>query len=139
MVLVNEGFIRAQQEIDDLKGQLDAQSRETTKFQHFLQIKEDELSRAVSLANLQPELDATKAENLRLKDELAGVVQRNRLLEEEKIGLSQATLGLLPSWVSSKPPFPNSEENLIRLSLMPPIWPRGTDDSNSRVLSMRIE
>ncbi|XP_059284864.1 uncharacterized protein LOC132038164 [Lycium ferocissimum] len=89
VVLINEAFIRVQQEVDDLRGQLDAQGRETEKFQHLLQVKEDELSRAVALTNLQPELDATKAENLRLKDELAGIVERNRLLEEEKIGLSQ--------------------------------------------------
>ncbi|XP_059289394.1 uncharacterized protein LOC132042906 [Lycium ferocissimum] len=89
VVLVNEAFIRAQQEVDDLKGQLDAQGRETEKFQHLLQVKEEELSRAMALTNLRPELDATKAENLRLKGELAGFVDRNRLLEEEKIGLSQ--------------------------------------------------
>ncbi|XP_059315658.1 uncharacterized protein LOC132066350 [Lycium ferocissimum] len=90
VVLVNEAFIRAQQEeVDDLKGQLDAQGRETEKFQHLLQVKEDELNRAVALSNLQPELEAAKAENLRLKDELAGMVEKNRLLEADKVGLSQ--------------------------------------------------
>ncbi|XP_059310938.1 uncharacterized protein LOC132062375 [Lycium ferocissimum] len=89
VVLVNEAFIRAQQEVDDLRGQLDAQGRETEKFQHLLQVKEDELNRAVALSNLQPELEAAKAENLRLKDELAGMVEKNRLLEADKVGLSQ--------------------------------------------------
>ncbi|XP_059292225.1 uncharacterized protein LOC132045670 [Lycium ferocissimum] len=89
VVLVNEAFIRAQQEVDDLKGQLDAQGRETEKFQHLLQEKEDQLNRAAALSNLQPELEAAKAENLRLKDELAGMVEKNRLLEADKVGLSQ--------------------------------------------------
>ncbi|XP_059281332.1 uncharacterized protein LOC132035026 [Lycium ferocissimum] len=89
VVLVNEAFIRAQQEVDDLKGQLDAQGRETEKFQHLLQVKEDQLNRAAALSNLQPELEAAKAENLRLKDELAGMVEKNRLLEADKVGLSQ--------------------------------------------------
>ncbi|XP_060203344.1 uncharacterized protein LOC132631686 [Lycium barbarum] len=68
VVLVNEAFIRAQQEVDDLKGQLDAQGQETKKFPHLLQVK---------------------AKNLRLKDELAGMVEKNRLLEADKVGLSQ--------------------------------------------------
>ncbi|XP_059307612.1 uncharacterized protein LOC132059122 [Lycium ferocissimum] len=89
VVLVNEAFIRAQQEVDDLKGQLDAQGRETEKFQHLLQVKEDQLNRAAALSNLQPELEAAKAKNLRLKDELAGMVEKNRLLEADKVGLSQ--------------------------------------------------
>ncbi|XP_060183150.1 uncharacterized protein LOC132613116 [Lycium barbarum] len=38
VVLVNEAFVRAQQEVDDLKGQLHAQGRETEKFQHLLRI-----------------------------------------------------------------------------------------------------
>ncbi|XP_060211057.1 uncharacterized protein LOC132638088 [Lycium barbarum] len=63
VVLVNEAFIRAQQEMDDLKGQLDAQGRETEKYLHLLQEKEEELNRAVALSNLRPELDAAKAEN----------------------------------------------------------------------------
>ncbi|XP_059311934.1 uncharacterized protein LOC132063421 [Lycium ferocissimum] len=63
--------------------------REAEKFQHLLQVKEDELNRAVALFNLQPELEAAKAENLRLKDELAGMVEKNRLLEADKVGLSQ--------------------------------------------------
>ncbi|XP_059302347.1 uncharacterized protein LOC132054322 [Lycium ferocissimum] len=88
-LLVNEAFIRAQQEVDDLKGQLDAQGRETEKFQHLLQVKEDQLNRAAALSNLQPELEAAKAENLWLKDELAGIVEKNRLLEADKVGLSQ--------------------------------------------------
>ncbi|XP_060211884.1 uncharacterized protein LOC132639459 [Lycium barbarum] len=89
VVLVNEAFIRVQQEVDDLKGQLHAQGRETEKFQHLLQVKEDQLNRAAALSNLQPELEAAKAENLRLKDELAGMVEKNRLLEADKVGLSQ--------------------------------------------------
>ncbi|XP_059315819.1 uncharacterized protein LOC132066534 [Lycium ferocissimum] len=89
VVLVNEAFIRAQQEVDDLKGQLDAQGRETEKFQHLLQVKEDELNRAAALSNLRPELEVTKAENLQLKDELAGMVEKNRFLEADKVGLSQ--------------------------------------------------
>ncbi|XP_060177916.1 uncharacterized protein LOC132607857 [Lycium barbarum] len=89
--LINEGMHTGnQQEVDDLNGQLDAQGRETEKFQHLLRVKEDELNRAVTLSNLQPELDATKAtENLRLKDELSEMVEKNRLLEVDKVGLSQ--------------------------------------------------
>ena len=89
VVLVNEAFVRAQQEVDDLKGQLDAQGRETEKFQHLLRVKEDELNRAVTLSNLQPELDATKAENLRLKDELVEMFEKNLLLEADKVVLSE--------------------------------------------------
>ncbi|XP_060186154.1 uncharacterized protein LOC132615562 [Lycium barbarum] len=89
VVLVNEAFVRAQQEVDDLKGQLDAQDRETEKFQHLLRVKEDKLNQAVTLSNLQPKLDATKAENRRLKGELAEMIEYNRSLEADKIGLSR--------------------------------------------------
>ncbi|XP_060178857.1 uncharacterized protein LOC132609049 [Lycium barbarum] len=89
VVLVNEAFVRSQQEVDDLKGHLDAQGRETGKFQHLLRVKGDELNRAVTLSNLQPELNAAKAENLRLRNELAEMVEKNRLLEADKVGLSQ--------------------------------------------------
>ncbi|XP_060188291.1 uncharacterized protein LOC132617327 [Lycium barbarum] len=89
VVLVNEAFVRARQEVDDLKGQLDAQGRETEKFLHLLRVKEDDLNRAVTLSNLQTKLDATKAENSRLKGELAEMIEYNRLLEADKIGLSR--------------------------------------------------
>ncbi|XP_060182149.1 uncharacterized protein LOC132611793 [Lycium barbarum] len=89
VVLVNEAFIHAQQEVDDLKGQLDAQGWKTEKFQHLLQVNEDELNRATALSNLRPKLEAAKAENLWLKDELAGMVEKNQLLEANKVGLSQ--------------------------------------------------
>ncbi|XP_060183011.1 uncharacterized protein LOC132612960 [Lycium barbarum] len=62
------------QEVDDLKRQLDAQSRETEKYVHLLRVNEDELSQAVTPSNLRPELDATKAENRQLKRELAKMV-----------------------------------------------------------------
>ncbi|XP_059302348.1 uncharacterized protein LOC132054323 [Lycium ferocissimum] len=70
VMLVNEGLIRAQREVEDLRGQLDAQSRETEKFKQLLQEKEDQLIRAVPLPNLQIELEVAKADNLRLKAEL---------------------------------------------------------------------
>ncbi|XP_059290996.1 uncharacterized protein LOC132044517 [Lycium ferocissimum] len=89
VVLVNEAFIRAQHEIDDLRGQLDAQGRETEKYQHLLLEKEEELNRAIVLANLRPELDAVKDENCRLKSELAAMTDYHRSLEADKIGLSQ--------------------------------------------------
>ncbi|XP_060195467.1 uncharacterized protein LOC132624757 [Lycium barbarum] len=89
VVLVNEAFIRAQQEINDLRGQLDAQGRETEKYQHLLQEKEDELNRAAALSNLRPELDAAKDENRILKSELAAMADYNRSLEADKIGLSR--------------------------------------------------
>ncbi|XP_060194891.1 uncharacterized protein LOC132624076 [Lycium barbarum] len=87
VVLVNEAFIRARHEIDDLRGQLDAQGREIEKYQHLLREKEEELNRAVMLANLRPELDAVKDENRRLKSNLAAMTDYNRSLEAEKIGL----------------------------------------------------
>ncbi|XP_060195322.1 uncharacterized protein LOC132624578 [Lycium barbarum] len=89
VVLVNEAFIRAQHKIDDLRGHLDAQGRETEKYRHLLQEKEEELNRAAVLANLRPELDAAKDENRRLKSELAAMTDYNRSLEAEKIGLSR--------------------------------------------------
>ncbi|XP_060214768.1 uncharacterized protein LOC132641711 [Lycium barbarum] len=89
VVLVNEAFIRAQHEMDDLRGQLDAQGRETEKYKHLLREKEEELGRAAVLANLRPELDAAKDENRRLKSELAAMTDYNRSLEAEKIGLSR--------------------------------------------------
>ncbi|XP_059290277.1 uncharacterized protein LOC132043826 [Lycium ferocissimum] len=89
VVLVNEGFVRAQHEVDDLKGQLDAQGRETEKFQLLPQEKEDQLSRAAALPNLQSELEASKAENLRLKAELADMIEKNRLLEADNFGLNR--------------------------------------------------
>ncbi|XP_060190308.1 uncharacterized protein LOC132619411 [Lycium barbarum] len=89
MVLVNEAFIRAQHEIDDLRGQLDAQGREMEKYQHLLREKEGELNRAAVLANLRPELDAAKGENRCLKSELAAMTDYNQSLEADKIGLSQ--------------------------------------------------
>ncbi|XP_059295673.1 uncharacterized protein LOC132049014 [Lycium ferocissimum] len=89
VVLVNEGFIRAQREVEDLKGQLDAQSRETEKFKLLLQEKEDQLSRAVPPPNLQSELEAAKADNLRLKAELDDAVEKNRLLEQDNINLGR--------------------------------------------------
>ncbi|XP_059306967.1 uncharacterized protein LOC132058499 [Lycium ferocissimum] len=87
VVLVNEAFVHAQQEVDDLKGQLDAQSRETEKYLHLLRVKEDELNQAVTLSNLRP--DATKAENRQLKGELTEMVEYNWHLEADKIGLSR--------------------------------------------------
>ncbi|XP_060177878.1 uncharacterized protein LOC132607817 [Lycium barbarum] len=59
------------------------------KFQHLLQEQEDQLNRAAALSNLQPKLEAEKVENLSLKAELAGMVEKNRLLEADKVGLSQ--------------------------------------------------
>ncbi|XP_060196237.1 serpin-Z4-like, partial [Lycium barbarum] len=59
VVLVNEAFIRAQQEVDDLKGQLDAQSRETEKYLHLLRAKK---------------IDVEKVKNSQLKGELAEMV-----------------------------------------------------------------
>ncbi|XP_060182207.1 uncharacterized protein LOC132611860 [Lycium barbarum] len=50
---------------------------------------EDQLNRAAALSNLQPELEVAKAENLQLKDELARMVKKNRLLEADKVGFSQ--------------------------------------------------
>ncbi|XP_060212189.1 uncharacterized protein LOC132639783 [Lycium barbarum] len=87
VVLVNEAFIRSRHEIDDLRGQLDAQGRETEKYQHLLREKEEELNRAVMLANLRPDLDAVKDENRRLKSDLAAMTDYNRSLEAEKIVL----------------------------------------------------
>ncbi|XP_060178190.1 uncharacterized protein LOC132608130 [Lycium barbarum] len=89
VVLVNEAFIRSQHEIDDLRGQLDAQGRETEKYRHLLQETEEELNRAAVLANLHPELDAAKDENRRLKGELAAMTDYNWSLEAEKIVLSR--------------------------------------------------
>ena len=89
VVLVNEAFIRAQREMDDLRGQLDAQGRETEKYKHLLREKEEDLGRAAVLANLRPELDAAKDENRHLKSELAAMTDYNRSLEAEKIGLSR--------------------------------------------------
>ncbi|XP_060178242.1 uncharacterized protein LOC132608193 [Lycium barbarum] len=89
VVLVNEAFVCAQQKMDDLKGQLDAQGRKTDKYLHLLREKEEELSRAVALSNLQPELDAAKAENLQLRSELVALNEYNRSLETEKIGLNR--------------------------------------------------
>ncbi|XP_060200594.1 uncharacterized protein LOC132628851 [Lycium barbarum] len=89
VVLVNEAFVRAQQEMDDLKVQLDAQGRETEKYVHFLREKEEELSRAVALSHLQPELDAAKAENRQLRSELVAMTEYNRSLEAEKIDLNR--------------------------------------------------
>ncbi|XP_060190783.1 uncharacterized protein LOC132620086 [Lycium barbarum] len=74
VVLVNEGFIRAQHEVDNLKAQLDAQGRETEKFKLLLRENEDQL---------------TKAENLRLKAELADVIEKNQLLEVDNIDFSR--------------------------------------------------
>ncbi|XP_060182244.1 uncharacterized protein LOC132611901 [Lycium barbarum] len=106
VVLVNEVFIRAQHKVDYLKGQLDTQGCEAEKFQHLLREKEDQLSRAAALSNLQPEFEAAKAENLHLKVELAGMVEKNRLLEVDKAGLSQdnprftSRLGVLEATIS---------------------------------------
>ncbi|XP_060182095.1 uncharacterized protein LOC132611728 [Lycium barbarum] len=44
-------------------------------------------SLAATLPNLQSELEAAKAENLRLKVELADIVEKNRLLEADKAGI----------------------------------------------------
>ncbi|XP_060186706.1 uncharacterized protein LOC132616129 [Lycium barbarum] len=88
VVLVNEAFVHAQQEMDDLRGQLDAQGRETEKYLHLLREKEEELNRAVVVFNLRLELDAAKAENCQLKSELAAMTEYNRSLEADKIGLS---------------------------------------------------
>ncbi|XP_060193348.1 uncharacterized protein LOC132622712 isoform X2 [Lycium barbarum] len=89
VVLVNEAFVRAQQEVDDLKGQLDAQGREMEKYLHLLREKEEELNRAAALSNLRPEIDAAKDENRQLKSELAAMADYNRSLEADKIGLSR--------------------------------------------------
>ncbi|XP_060200761.1 EH domain-containing and endocytosis protein 1-like [Lycium barbarum] len=89
VVLVNEAFIRAQHEMDDLRGQLDAQGRETEKYKHLLREKEEELSQVTILANLRPELDAAKDESRRLKNELAAMTDYNRSLEADKICLSR--------------------------------------------------
>ncbi|XP_060179542.1 uncharacterized protein LOC132609524 [Lycium barbarum] len=75
--------------MNDLKGQLDAQGRETEKYLYLLQEKEEELNRAVALSNLRPELDAAKAENRQLRSELAAMTEYNRSLEAEKISLSR--------------------------------------------------
>ncbi|XP_060206640.1 uncharacterized protein LOC132634399 [Lycium barbarum] len=83
VVLVNEGFIRAQHEAEDLKGQLDAQSRETEKFKLILQEKEDQLNRLIAPPNLQSELEAAKTDNLRLKAELDDFVEKNCYIPRE--------------------------------------------------------
>ncbi|XP_060202848.1 uncharacterized protein LOC132631271 [Lycium barbarum] len=59
------------------------------EFQHLLQVKADQLSRAAALSTLQSELEAAKAKKFRLRDELAEMVEKNRLLEADKVGLSQ--------------------------------------------------
>ncbi|XP_059302304.1 uncharacterized protein LOC132054278 [Lycium ferocissimum] len=89
VVLVNEGFIRAQHEVNDLKAQLDAQGGETEKFQFLLQEKEDQLSQAAVLPNLQFELKMAKAENLRLKSKLADMIEKNWLLEADNVDLGR--------------------------------------------------
>ncbi|XP_060200524.1 uncharacterized protein LOC132628774 [Lycium barbarum] len=75
--------------MDDLRGQLDAQGRETEKYLHLHREKEEELNRAVDLSHLRPELDAVKAENCQLKSELSAMTEYNRSLEANKIGLSR--------------------------------------------------
>ncbi|XP_060195029.1 uncharacterized protein LOC132624240 [Lycium barbarum] len=89
VVLVNEGFVRAQHLVDDLKAQLDAQSRETEKFKLLLREKKDELSRATAPPNLQSELEAAKRENLHLKAELDDAVEKNKLLDGDNKNLSR--------------------------------------------------
>ncbi|XP_060177977.1 uncharacterized protein LOC132607914 [Lycium barbarum] len=89
VVLVNESFLRAQHEIDDLRGQLDAQGRETEKFKLLLQQKEDQLSRIIAPPTLQSELEAAKKENLRLKIELDDIVKKSKVLEGDNKQLSR--------------------------------------------------
>ncbi|XP_060182166.1 uncharacterized protein LOC132611816 [Lycium barbarum] len=88
-VLANEAFVHGQQEMGYLRGQMDAQGHETEKYQHLLREKEEELSRAVALSNLRPELDAARAENSQLKSELASMTEYNRSLEADKLSLTR--------------------------------------------------
>ncbi|XP_060178001.1 uncharacterized protein LOC132607934 [Lycium barbarum] len=73
---------------EDLKGQLDAQSRETEKFKLLLQEKKDQLSQLIAPLNLQSELEVAKADNLRLTAEL-DELDENRLLNQDNTNLSQ--------------------------------------------------
>ncbi|XP_060216834.1 uncharacterized protein LOC132644265 [Lycium barbarum] len=43
----------------------------------------------MALSNLQPELDAAKAENRQLRSELVAMTEYNRSLEAEKVGLNR--------------------------------------------------
>ncbi|XP_060216522.1 uncharacterized protein At3g60930, chloroplastic-like [Lycium barbarum] len=72
-----------------LETEIPVDGRETEKYLHLLQEKEEELSRAVALSNLQPELDAAKIENRQLRSELVAMTEYNRSLEAEKISLSR--------------------------------------------------
>ncbi|XP_059310653.1 uncharacterized protein LOC132062010 [Lycium ferocissimum] len=88
VVLVNEGFLLAQHEIDDLRAQLDPQGRVTEKFKLLLQQKKDELSHTVGPPTLRIELEAAKEENFRLKNELDDSVHKNKVLEKDNKELS---------------------------------------------------